>query len=168
MTNESYEKAKKLKKAFCFDICPCHSLWKNVSSSDLRISSVTSVEKRESRKHFSASACGLGFKKLFLGSLFSTSVTLEKLKSDEDKFFLRRVMDKYRNKILFFLLGIAYFVRTLEVTVLLEVWVKDKTFEQIISSLKSDKSLQKPPFWKEPEQTIFHWKTCTVEFIHLN
>ena len=72
-----------------------------MSSSDLRISSVTSVEKRESRKHFSASACGLGFKKLFLGSLSSTSVTLEKLKSDEDKFFLRRVMDKYRNKILF-------------------------------------------------------------------
>ena len=103
LTNESYEKAKKLKKAFCFDICPCHSLWKNVSSSDLRISSVTSVEKRESRKHFSASACGLGFKKLFLGSLSSTSVTLEKLKSDEDKFFLRRVMDKYRNKILFLL-----------------------------------------------------------------
>ena len=96
-----YEKAIKMKKAFCFNICPCHSLWKNVSKSDLRISSVTSVEKRESWKHFSASACGLGFKKLFLGSLSSTSVTLEKLKSDEDKFFLRRVMDKYRNKILF-------------------------------------------------------------------
>ena len=56
------------------------------------LSSVTSVKKRESRKHFSASACsflglglrprpqkcGLGFKKLFLDSLFSTSVTLDK------------------------------------------------------------------------------------------
>ena len=89
-----------MKKAFCFDICSCHYLRQNLSSSDLRISQVTSVQKRESRKHFSASAYGLGFKKLFLSSLSSTSVTLEKLKSDEDKFFLRRVMDKYRNKIL--------------------------------------------------------------------
>ena len=53
------------------------------------ISKVTSVEKRELRKHFSASACsflglglrprpqkfGLGFEKRFLSSLFSTSVT---------------------------------------------------------------------------------------------
>ena len=54
------------------------------------------------RKHFSASAYGLGFKKLFLGSLFSTSVTWEKVKSDVDKFCLRRVKNKYRNKILFF------------------------------------------------------------------
>jgi len=66
----------------------CVQIW-------FEMSSVTSVEKRESRKHFSASACsflglglfisrprpqkcGLGFKKLFLDSLFSTSVTLDK------------------------------------------------------------------------------------------
>ena len=91
-----------MKKAFCFDICSCHYLRQNLSSSDLRISQVTSVQKRESRKHFSASAYGLGFKKLFLGSLFSTSVTWEKVKSDVDKFCLRRVEHKYRNKILLF------------------------------------------------------------------
>ena len=64
------------------------------------MSSVTSVEKRESRKHFSASACsflglglrprpqkcGLGFEKLSLGSLLSTSVTWEKLKSEVKNF----------------------------------------------------------------------------------
>ncbi len=79
------------------------------------MSSVTSVEKRESRKHFSASACsflglglrprpqkcGLGFEKLSLGSLLSTSVTWEKLKSDVEKFYFRRDMEKNQNKILF-------------------------------------------------------------------
>ena len=84
-----HEKTRKMKKAFCFDMCPCHSLWKNLSSSDFRFSQVTSVEKGKPRKHFSASACGLSLKNLFLGSPFSTSVTWEKRKSDEDKFFLR-------------------------------------------------------------------------------
>ena len=95
------EKARKMKKAFCFNICSCHYLRQNLSTSDLSFSQVTSVEKREPRKHFSASACGLGFKNFFLGTLFSTSVTWEKLKSDVDKFFLRRGKNKYRNKILF-------------------------------------------------------------------
>jgi len=54
-----HEKTRKMKKAFCFDNCSCYNLWKNVSSSDF------------------------GF------SLFATSVAWEKLKSDEDKFFLR-------------------------------------------------------------------------------
>ena len=89
-----------MKKAFCFDICSCHYLRQNLSLSDLRISQVNSVEKRELRKHFSASAYGLGLKKLFLVSLFSTLVTWEKVKSDMDKFCLRRGENKYRNKIL--------------------------------------------------------------------
>ena len=83
------EKARKMKKAFCFDICSCHSLRQNLSTSDLRIASVTSVEKRELQEHFSASACGLSFKKISFSSLFPTSVTWEKQKSAEDKFFLR-------------------------------------------------------------------------------
>ena len=96
------EKARKMKKVFCFDICSCHYLRQNLSTSDLSFSQVTSVEKREPRKHFSASAYGLGFKNFFLGTLFSTSVTWEKLKSDVDKLCLRRVKNKYRNKILLF------------------------------------------------------------------
>ena len=76
---------------------------RNLSSSDFSFSQVTSVEKRESQQHFSASAYGLGLKKLCFGSLFSTSVTWEKLKSDEDKFFLRVGKHNYRNKTLFFL-----------------------------------------------------------------
>ena len=99
------EKARKMKKVFCFDICSCHYLRQNLSTSDLSFSQVTSVEKREPRKHFSASAYGLGFKNFFLGTLFSTSVTWEKLKSDVDKFCLRRGKNKYRNKILGLFLG---------------------------------------------------------------
>ena len=57
--------------------------------SDFSVVQVTSVEKRESREHFSASAYGLGFKKLSLDSLFSTSVPWTTLQSDEDKFVLR-------------------------------------------------------------------------------
>ena len=95
------EKARKMKKIFCFDICSCHYLRQSLSTSDLSFSQVTSVEKREPRKHFSASAYGLGFKNFFLGTLFSTSVTWEKLKSDVDKLCLRRVKNKYRNKILY-------------------------------------------------------------------
>ena len=96
------EKARKMKKAFCFDICSCHYLRQNLSTSDLSFSQVTSVEKREPRKHFSASAYGLGFKNFSLGSLLSTSVTWKNLKSDVDKFFLRRGENNYWNKILFF------------------------------------------------------------------
>ena len=96
------EKARKMKKVFCFDICSCHYLRQSLSTSDLSFSQVTSVEQREPRKHFSASAYGLGFKNFFLGTLFSTSVTWEKLKSDVDKLCLRRGKNKYRNKILNF------------------------------------------------------------------
>ena len=86
------------------------------STSDFSFSQVTSVEKREPRKHFSASACsflglglrprpqksGFGFEKLFLGSLFSTSVTWEKLKSDVDKFFLRVASTIFKTKYYFY------------------------------------------------------------------
>ena len=91
---------KKWKKHSVLIIFPCHSLNQNSSTSDLSFSQVTSVEKRKSRKHFSASAYGLGLKKLFLGFLFSTSVTWEKLKSDVEKFYFRRDMEKNQNKIL--------------------------------------------------------------------
>ena len=64
----------------------------------MSFSQVTSVEKRKSRKHFSASAYGLGLKKLFLGFLFSTFVTWEKLKSDVEKFYFRRDMEKIKTK----------------------------------------------------------------------
>ena len=56
------KKPKNLKKTFCFNFYPCQSsakcfhIW-------FEISKVTSVEKREPRKHFSASICsflGLG------------------------------------------------------------------------------------------------------------
>ena len=91
---------KKWKKHSVLIIFPCHSLNQNSSTSDLSFSQVTSVEKRKSRKHFSASAYGLGLKKLFLSFLFSTSVTWEKLKSDVEKFYFRRDMEKNQNKIL--------------------------------------------------------------------
>ena len=85
------------------------------STSDFSFSQVTSVEKREPQKHFSASAwsflglglwprpqkCGLGFKKLFLGSLFSTSITWTNLKSDVDKFFLRVASTIFKTKYYF-------------------------------------------------------------------
>ena len=96
-----YEKTfKKWKKHSVLIIFPCHDLNQNSSTSDLSFSQVTSVEKRKLRKHFSASAYGLGLKKLFLGFLFSTSVTWEKLKSDVEKFYFRRDMEKNQNKIL--------------------------------------------------------------------
>merc|ERR1712208_259788 len=82
-------------------IFPCHSLNQNSSMSDMSFSKVTSVEKRKSRKHFSASAYGLGLKKFFLNFLFSTSVTWEKLKSDVKKFYFRHDVKKNQNKILF-------------------------------------------------------------------
>ena len=44
------------------------------------------TDKREPRGTFPASACGLGFKKLSLGSLLSTSVTLGKTKITVEKF----------------------------------------------------------------------------------
>ena len=91
-----YEKTWNQKKIFCFNFlsmspssAKCFHIWFDISK-------VTSVEKRELRKHFSALACsflglglqprpktcGLGFKKLFLSSLFSTLITLKNLKSD--------------------------------------------------------------------------------------
>ena len=73
---------------------------RNLSMSDFSFSQVTSVEKRESQQHFSASASayGLGLKKLCFDSLFSTSVTWEKLKSDKDKFFLRVASTIFKTK----------------------------------------------------------------------
>ena len=79
----------KLKKAFCSNFFPWQVFGKNWPLI-FPFSQVTSVQKRESRKPF-------------LGSLFSTLVTLEKLKSDEEKFYFRRDMEKNRNKILLFI-----------------------------------------------------------------
>ena len=85
-------------------IFTCHGLNQNSSMSDLSFSHVTSVEKRLeiSEKHISA--YGLGLKKVFLGFLFSTSVTWEKLKSDVEKFYFRHDMEKNQNKILLILI----------------------------------------------------------------
>ena len=99
LLHKANEKARKMKKAFCFNICSRHSLWQNVSMSDLRISKLPRTKKGNLGEHFSASAYGLGFKNFSLGSLFSTSVTWKNLKSDVDKFCLRRVENKYQNKI---------------------------------------------------------------------
>ena len=100
LLHKANEKARKMKKAFCFNICSRHSLWQNVSMSDLRISKLPRTKKGNLGEHFSASAYGLGFKNFSLGSLFSTSVTWKNLKSDVDKFCLRRGENKYQNKIL--------------------------------------------------------------------
>ena len=102
---ESTKKPDKWKKHSVSIIVLATFFGRNLSLSDFSFSQVTSVEKREPRKHFSASACsflglglrprpqksGFGFEKLFLGSLFSTSVTWEKLKSDVDKFLPKKV-----------------------------------------------------------------------------
>ena len=86
------KKSEKMKKAFCLDICACHSLWQNLSMPDLRIASVNSVEKRELQEP--------QLQKIFLRFPFFTSVTSAKLKADVDKFCLRRGKHKYGNKIL--------------------------------------------------------------------
>ena len=52
------------------------------------------------KKEISETFLGLGLKKLFLGFLFSTSVTWEKLKSDVENFYFRCDMEKNQNKIL--------------------------------------------------------------------
>ena len=93
-----WKNLKKRKKHSVLIIFPCHDLNQNSSTSDLSFSQVTSVKKRKSRKHFSASAYSLSLKKLFLGFLFSTLVTWEKLKSDVEKFYFRRAMEKIKTK----------------------------------------------------------------------
>ena len=100
LLHKANEKARKMKKAFCFNICSRHFLWQNVSMSGLRISKLPRTKKGNLGEHFSASAYGLGFKNFSLGSLLSTSVTWKNLKSDVDKFCLRRGKNKYQNKIL--------------------------------------------------------------------
>ena len=99
---KSTKKPDKWKKHSVSIIVLATFFGRNLSLSDFSFSQVTSVEKRESQQHFSASAYGLGLKKLFLGFLFSTSVTWEKLKSDVEKFYFRRAMEKNQNKILLF------------------------------------------------------------------
>ena len=101
---------EKMKKAFCFDYFSMSRpeskffhVWFEFFPSYLS-------RKKEISETFLGlglrprpQKCGLGFEKLFLGSLFSTSVTLEKLKSDVEKFYFRRDMEKNQNKIpLFF------------------------------------------------------------------
>ena len=79
---------------------------RNLSTSDFSLSpSYLSRKKGTSETFLSLSLfisrpqkSGFGFKKLFLSSLFSTSVTLDKLKSDVDKFFLRVASTIIRTK----------------------------------------------------------------------
>ena len=87
---------------------------KKLLTSDFSISQVTSVDKREPWGTFLSPGlfisrpqpqkCGLGFEKLSLGSLLSTSVTWEKLKSEVKTVSYRRVIEKKQNKILLYLL----------------------------------------------------------------
>ena len=82
-----------MKKAFCSVIFSMTRLYETVLTSDLNFPSYLSRQKGTSGNisqprpvHFSASAYGLGFEKLSLGSLLSTSVTWEKLKSEVKNF----------------------------------------------------------------------------------
>ena len=99
-----YEKGRKMKKAFCFNICPCYCPWKNVSYSNLSFSQVTSVGKRELQEHFSASALPQ-LKKNFPSVTFFLFSNLGKTQIRVGHIFPQTSMDKYRNKIQFFNLG---------------------------------------------------------------
>ena len=92
------------------------TLRKNLSSSDFSFSQVTEVEKREPRKSFSKPKpdfWGRGRRprprneqaeaeKCFRGSLFSTEVTWEKLKSDVDQISSEESSQhNYQNRMLF-------------------------------------------------------------------
>ena len=64
-----HEKARQMKKTFCFNFCAYHCLWKNVSTSDLRCPQLPRLKKgnlgnisQPRPVHFSASAYGLGLK----------------------------------------------------------------------------------------------------------
>ena len=66
-----HEKARQMKKTFCFNFCAYHCLWKNVSKSDLRCPQLPRLKKgnlgnisQPRPVHFSASAFGLGLKNL--------------------------------------------------------------------------------------------------------
>ena len=92
------------------------TLRKNLSTSDFSFSQVTEVEKREMRKSFSKPKpdfWGRGRRprprneqaeaeKCFRGSLFSTEVTWEKLKSDVDQISSEESSQhNYQNRMLF-------------------------------------------------------------------
>ena len=92
------------------------TLRKNLSTSDFSFSQVTEVEKREPRKSFSKPKpdfWGRGRRprprneqaeaeKCFRGSLFSTEVTWEKLKSDVDQISSEESSQhNYQNRMLF-------------------------------------------------------------------
>ena len=58
-----HEKARQMKKTFCFNFCAYHCLWKNVSTSDLRCLQLPRLKKgnlgnisKPPSVHFSASA----------------------------------------------------------------------------------------------------------------
>ena len=81
------------------------ALRKNLSTTDLRFVQVIKVEKREPRKSFLKPRPRPTLKndqaeaeKCFRGSLFSTEVTWEKLKSDVDKFFLTVASTIFKTK----------------------------------------------------------------------
>ena len=64
-----HEKARQMKKTFCFNFCAYHCLWKNVSTSDLSCPQLPRLKKgnlgnisQPRPVHFSASAYGLGLK----------------------------------------------------------------------------------------------------------
>ena len=96
------EKANKMKKAFCFDICSWHYLRQNLSTPDLRFSPSYLSRKKGNLENISQPRPTASASKTFFSvSFFLLRITREKLKSDVDKLCLRRAKNKYRNKILF-------------------------------------------------------------------
>ena len=111
-----YKKPEIRKKIFCFNFlsmstssAKCFHIWFDISK-------VTSVEKRELRKHFSALACsflGLGLRprlqKPFPQFPFFYFSNLEKTKIRQGQIFPQSSQHNYWNKILFFVMTLQGF-----------------------------------------------------------
>ena len=118
-----HEKARKMKKAFCFNNCSCYNLRKNVSSSDFSFSQVTSVEEREPRGTFLSLGLRPRLQKTFPRFPFFYFGNLGKTKIVRGQIFPQSSTTNYRNKILF--LGFLFKPR--------ELWKKIKSHMKIFS-----------------------------------
>ena len=104
LLHKANEKARKMKKAFCFNICSCHSLWQNVSSSDFSFSQVTSVAKKEPRGTFLSLGLRPRLQKTFPRFPFFYFGNLGKTKIVRGQIFPQSSTTNYRNKILLILI----------------------------------------------------------------
>ena len=138
------------------------TLRKNLSTSDFSFSQVTEVEKREPRKSFSKPKpdfWGRGRRprprneqaeaeKCFRGSLFSTEVTWEKLKSDVDQISSEESSQhNYQNRMLF---SFVWLFRRFHQAI--RLW---NSFD-IFWNLEILKKIQSV-FWLYPMKKIFIW-----------